>query len=112
VTLRDTLRLAGGALLAALVAFSAPVTAAAQDPPADEGAAYRAFHEASQGTDTAAALAAAKAYLEKYPSGQYAAAIKQWQDQARMTQLDAAIKDKRTAEMLAVGKEILAADLE
>jgi hypothetical protein len=112
VILRNTLRLAGGALLAALVAFSGPVTAAAQEPPADEGAAYRAFHEASQGTDTAAALAAAKAYLEKYPSGQYAAAIKQWQDQARMTQLDAAIKDKRTAEMLAVGKEILAADPE
>ena len=110
--LRNTLRLAGGALLAALVAFSGPITAAAQDPPADEGAAYRAFHEASQGTDTAAALAAAKAYLEKYPSGQYAAAIKQWQDQARMTQLDAAIKDKRTADMLAIGKEILAADPE
>jgi tetratricopeptide (TPR) repeat protein len=111
VILRNTLRLAGGALLAALVAFSGPF-AAAQDPPADEGAAYRAFHDASQGTDTAAALAAAKAYLAKYPSGQYAAAIKQWQEQARMTQLDAAIKDKRTAEMLTIGKEILAADPE
>jgi tetratricopeptide (TPR) repeat protein len=111
VILRNTLRLAGGALLAALVSLSGP-SLLAQDAPADEGAAYRAFHEASQGTDTAAALAAAKAYLEKYPSGQYAAAIKQWQDQARMTQLDAAIKDKRTADIITTGKEILAADPE
>jgi len=112
VTLRYIHRLCGSVLLAALVALSGPLSAAAQEPAADEGAAYAAFHAASQGTDTAAAQAAAKAYLEKYPSGQYAAAIKQWQDQARMAQLDAAIKDKRTADMLAIGKEILAADPE
>jgi hypothetical protein len=88
------------------------MTAAAQDAAPDEAAAYRAFHEASQGTDTAAALAAAKAYLDKFPSGQYADAIKKWQDQARLTQLDAAIKDKRTADMITIGKEILAADPE
>jgi len=117
VTLRNTLRLAGGALLAALIflfgpSLSGPPTAAAQDAAADEAAVYRAFHEASQGTDTAAALAAAKAYLDKFPSGQYADAIKKWQDQARLTQLDAAIKDKRTADMITIGKEILAADAE
>jgi hypothetical protein len=117
VTLRNTLRLAGGALLAVLVvllgpSLSGPMTAAAQDAAPDEAAAYRAFHEASQGTDTAAALAAAKAYLDKFPSGQYADAIKKWQDQARLTQLDAAIKDKRTADMITIGKEILAADPE
>jgi tetratricopeptide (TPR) repeat protein len=116
VTLRNTLRLAGGALLAAIFllgpSLSGSMTAAAQDAAPDEAAAYRAFHEASQGTDTAAALAAAKAYLDKFPSGQYADAIKKWQDQARLTQLDAAIKDKRTADMLAIGKEILAADPE
>ena len=88
------------------------MTAAAQDAAPDEAAAYAAFHAASQGTDTAAALAAAKAYLDKFPSGQYADAIKKWQDQARLTQLDAAIKDKRTADMLTIGKEILAADPE
>ena len=92
--------------------FPAPMTAAAQDAAPDEAAAYAAFHAASQGTDTAAALAAAKAYLDKFPSGQYADAIKKWQDQARLTQLDAAIKDKRTADMLTIGKEILAADPE
>jgi tetratricopeptide (TPR) repeat protein len=117
VTLRNTLRLAGGALFAVLVvllgpSLSGPMTAAAQDAAPDEAAAYRAFHEASQGTDTAAALAAAKAYLDKFPSGQYADAIKKWQDQARLTQLDAAIKDKRTADMITIGKEILAADPE
>ena len=110
--LRHTLRLASGVLAAALICLSMPVAVAAQDAAADEGAAYRAFHEASGGTDTAAALAAAKAYLDKYPSGQYADAIKKWQDQARLTQLDTAIKDKRTADMLAIGKEILAADPE
>ena len=117
MTLRNTLRLAGGALLAALIflfgpSLSGPPTAAAQDAAVDEAAVYRAFHEASQGTDTAAALAAAKAYLDKFPSGQYADAIKKWQDQARLTQLDAAIKDKRTADMITIGKEILAADAE
>jgi hypothetical protein len=112
VTLRNTLRLAGGVLVAALITLSAPITAAAQEPAADEAAAYSAFHAASQGTDTAAALAAAKAYLDKFPSGQYADAIKKWQDQARLTQLDAAIKDKRTADMITIGKEILAADAE
>ena len=117
MTLRNTLRLAGGALLAAFMllfgpSLSGPMTAAAQDAAPDEAAAYAAFHAASQGTDTAAALAAAKAYLDKFPSGQYADAIKKWQDQARLTQLDAAIKDKRTPDMLTIGKEILAADPE
>ena len=110
--LRHTLRLASGVLSAALICLSPPIGAAAQEAAADEGAAYRAFHAASGGTDTAAALAAAKAYLDKYPGGQYADAIKKWQDQARLTQLDTAIKDKRTADMLAIGKEVLAADPE
>ena len=117
MTLRNTLRLAGGALLAAVIllfgpSLSGPMTAAAQDAAPDEAAAYAAFHAASQGTDTAAAQAAAKAYLDKFPSGQYADAIKKWQDQARLTQLDAAIKDKRSADMITIGKEILAADPE
>ena len=112
MTLRNTIRLAGGMLLAALFILSGPARLAAQEPVQDEGAAYRAFHDASQANDTAKAVAAAKAYLEKYPTGQYAEAIKKWQDGARLAQLDAAIKDKRTADMLAIGKEILAADPE
>jgi tetratricopeptide (TPR) repeat protein len=112
VTFRNVIRLAGGTLLAALFILSGPARLAAQEPVQDEGAAYRAFHEASQAGDNAKASAAAKAYLEKYPTGQYADAIKKWQDGARLAQLDAAIKDKRTADMLAIGKEILAADPE
>ena len=112
MTLRNTIRLAGGTLLAALFILSGPARLSAQEPVQDEGAAYRAFHEASQANDTAKAAAAAKAYLEKYPTGQYAEAIKKWQDGARLAQLDTAIKDKRTADMLAIGKEILATDPE
>jgi tetratricopeptide (TPR) repeat protein len=112
VIFRNVIRLAGGSLLAALFILSGPARLAAQEPVQDEGAAYRAFHEASQAGDNAKAAAAAKTYLEKYPTGQYADAIKQWQGGARMAQLDAAIKEKRTADMLTIGKEILAADPE
>jgi tetratricopeptide (TPR) repeat protein len=111
VKVRHILVVAGAFLLPAVFLAVTMAPAAAQDAP-DEGALYRAFHEASQATDTAKAIEAAKAYLEKFPSGQYAAAVKQWQDTARMTQLDSAIKEKRTADMLAVGEEILKADPE
>jgi tetratricopeptide (TPR) repeat protein len=111
VTVRNAAAAAGIAL-AALFSIQAPVPAGAQELVQDEGAFYRAFHEASQAGDTARALEAAKTYLEKYPSGQYAEFIKKWQDQARMTLLDTAIKDKRTADMLKVGSEILASDPE
>jgi tetratricopeptide (TPR) repeat protein len=57
-------------------------------------------------------MAAAKAYLEKYPTGQYADFIKKWLGTAQMTALDAAIKGKRTADMIAVGRDILAGDPE
>ncbi len=112
MTIRNVIRLAGGTLLAALVVLSGPARLAAQEPVQDEGAAYRAFHDASQAGNNAKASAAAKAYLEKYPTGQYADAVKKWQEGARLAQLDAAIKSKRTADMLAIGKEILAADPE
>jgi hypothetical protein len=113
VFLRKTLAptAVGILLLAALpVLPAAPV--AAQEEVQDEGSAYRAWHNASQAGDNAKGLAAAKAYLEKYPSGQYADFIKKWLGPAQMAALDAAIKEKRTADMLAIGKEILAADPE
>jgi tetratricopeptide (TPR) repeat protein len=99
-------------MLAALFSIQGPLPAVAQEVVQDEGAFYRAFHEASQAGDTARALEAAKAYLEKFPAGQYAEFIKKWQDTARMTQLDVAIKEKRTADMIKVGEEILAKDPE
>jgi tetratricopeptide (TPR) repeat protein len=112
VNVRRALAIAGTSTLAALFSIHGPLPAAAQEVVQDEGAFYRAFHEASQAGDTARALEAAKAYLEKFPSGQYAEFIKKWQDTARMTQLDVAIKEKRTADMLKVGEEILAKDPE
>ena len=112
MNVRTTLAIAGTSMLAALFTLQAAPPVAAQEVVQDEGAFYRAFHEASQAGDTAKALDAAKAYLDKYPTGQYAEFIKKWQDTARMTLLDTAIKEKRTADMLKVGQEILAADPE
>ncbi len=100
-----------GALIPAVVLSVQAAPCAAQEA-ADEGALYRAFHEASQANDYAKATEAAKAYLEKFPSGQYAAAVKGWQEQARLAQLDSAIKEKRTADMIKIGQEILATDPE
>jgi len=113
VHLRKTLAavaLAAAATLALALAPAAP--AAAQDVVQDEGAAYRAWHDASQAGDNAKAMAAAKAYMEQYPTGQYADFIKKWYGTAQMTALDAAIKEKRTADMIAVGRDILATDPE
>jgi tetratricopeptide (TPR) repeat protein len=112
VNVRKLFAVASLSLLAALFTFQAARPVAAQEVVQDEGAAYRAFHEASQAGDTAKALDAAKAYLEKYPTGQYAEFIKKWQDTAQMTLLDTAIKEKRTADMIKAGEQILAKDPE
>jgi hypothetical protein len=112
VFLRKTLApaAAGIILLAGALALAPAALVAAQEVVEDEGAAYRAWHEASQAADNAKAMAAAKTYLEKYPSGQYAEFIKKWYGTSQMTALDAAIKEKRTADMISVGREILAGD--
>jgi tetratricopeptide (TPR) repeat protein len=109
LNLRKCLALTGSMLLA-LVSLPAAAPVAAQEVVQDEGYFYRAFHDATQSGDTAKAFAAAKAYLEKFPSGQYAEAIKQWQTGTRMAELDQAIKAKRAPEMIKVGREILASD--
>jgi hypothetical protein len=112
VFLRKTLApaAAGIILVAGALALASAAPAAAQEVVMDEGAYYRAWHDASQAADNVKAMAAAKAYLEKYPAGQYADFIKKWLPSARMAALDAAIKEKRTADMIAVGREILAGD--
>jgi hypothetical protein len=114
VFLRKTLApaAAGTMLLAAAFALTCPAPVSAQEVVQDEGAFYRTWHDASQAGDSAKALAAAKTYLEKYPTGQYADFIKKWLSTAQMTALDAAIKEKRTADMITVGRDILAADPE
>jgi len=103
---------AGALLLAAALAFAPAAPAAAQEVVQDEGAAYRAWHDASQAGDNAKAMAAAKAYIEQYPTGQYGDFLKKWLGTAQMTALDAAIKEKRTADTIAVARDILAADPE
>jgi tetratricopeptide (TPR) repeat protein len=104
---------AAGMLLFAAALTSAPAApAAAQEVVQDEGAAYRTWHEASQAGDNAKAMAAAKTYIEQYPKGQYADFMKKWYGTAQMTALDAAIKEKRTADMIVVGRDVLAADPE
>ena len=112
--LRKTLAAAaaGMMLLAVAFALASPPPVVAQEVVQDEGAFYRAWHTASQAGDNVKAMAAAKAYLEKYPTGQYADFIKKWIGPAQMTVLDATIKEKRTADMIAVGREILAGDAE
>ncbi len=101
---------AGIILLAGALALAPAAPAAAQEVVQDEGATYRAWHEASQAADNVKAMAAAKAYIEKYPTGQYADFMKKWLGTAQLTALDAAIKEKRMADMIAVGRDILATD--
>ncbi|HEX9187051.1 MAG TPA: hypothetical protein VGB87_08275 [Vicinamibacteria bacterium] len=111
--LRKTLAAAAaGFILIAVLALLPAAGAAAQEVVQDEGAAYRAWHEASQAADNAKAMAAAREYIEKYPTGQYADFIKKWYGTAQMTALDAAIKEKRMADMVAVGRDILKTDPE
>jgi hypothetical protein len=112
VYLRKNLAVMALVAAAATLALVPAAIAVAQEVVQDEGAAYRAWHDASQAADNAKAMAAAKTYLEQYPKGQYADFIKKWYGTAQMTALDAAIKEKRTADMIAVGRDILAADPE
>jgi hypothetical protein len=99
-------------LFALALAILPAAPAAAQDVVQDEGSAYRAWHEASQAADGAKAIAAGRDYLAKYPTGQYAESIKKWAGAAQMGALDAAIKEKRTTDMIAVGQQILATEPE
>jgi tetratricopeptide (TPR) repeat protein len=101
------------ALVAAATLVLVPAApAVAQEVVQDEGSAYRAWHDANQAKDNAKAMAAAKTYLEQYPTGQYADFMKKWYGNAQMTALDTAIKQKRTADMISVGRQVLAADPE
>lgn len=96
------------ALAAAVILMVAP--ASAQDVSPEEATAYAGWQAASQGGDAAKAMEAAKAYLKEYPSGQYADYLKKWVTQSQMAPLDAAIKEKRTADMLTIGNGILAGE--
>ncbi len=82
--LRNSLALAiAGPLALAAAALvilpAAPATAqTGMEEVQDEGSAYRAWHQASQAGDNTKAMEAAKAYLAKYPTGQYAQFLTNW----------------------------------
>jgi tetratricopeptide (TPR) repeat protein len=89
---------------------------AAQDPKAEEAAVYKAWYDANQTATTSkspddyrAAMALAKDYLSKYPSGQYAPYLKdKWIPQVLGFLFNEEMKKKNTAGMLEIANEALA----
>lgn len=85
--------------------------AVAQDPTPEEAAAYKAWFDANSAKDYPKAMELAKAYLEKFPSGKYAAYLKkQWIPSIRAMRWKEAADAKNTTEVIKVGKEVLAED--
>lgn len=83
--------------------------AAAQDPKAEEAAAYKAWYDANAAKDFAKAMELAKAYVEKYPGGQNVAYLKEkWIPSTRTSVFNQAIAQKNMADMIRVGKDVLA----
>ncbi len=91
-------------------AFSAPTYA--QEASAEEGLAYQAWHAANSQNMPEKAIELARAYLDKYPSGQYAAYLKSWLIVPKQQAFSAAIQAKDTAAMIKAGRELLAAEPE
>lgn len=103
--------LAGLALALAVNFVCAPDrAAAAEEQNLDEAAAYQAWFLANAGKDAAAALKAAEDYLKAFPSGANAEYLRKWIGPARGAALNAAIKAKSTADIVRIGREILAGD--
>jgi hypothetical protein len=106
------------AVLMFMLALSAPLALAhavsaqpvAQDAAADEAALYKKWYDLNTAKDYANGLEAAKAYLDKYPNGQYAAYLKKWMPQARAALLNAAVQSKNLGDIDRIGKDIMAAD--
>ncbi len=92
------------------LAFSSPT--AAQEASAEEGLAYQAWHAANSQNMPEKAIELARAYLEKYPSGQYAAYLKSWLIVPKQQAFSAAIQAKDTAGIIKAGRELLAAEPE
>jgi tetratricopeptide (TPR) repeat protein len=95
-------------MLAAALLAVAPLVA--QEGNVEEVTAYGAFHAAQTAGDTAKATELARAYLEKFPKGQYAEFLSKWLTGARWARFNEAIKKKDMAAMVTVGREGLAAD--
>ena len=74
----------------AVLVLTPVAPAAAQEQ--DEALAYHAWFAANQAQDNEKAVAAAEAYLEKFPSGQYAEFLSKWLAPAKLSKLNEAIK--------------------
>jgi tetratricopeptide (TPR) repeat protein len=106
------------AALGLMLALYVPLTparttlpqAAAQDPKAEEAAAYKAWYDANAAKDYPKAMQLAKDYLQKYPSGERAAYLKTWVGQIRAYMFNQAMQAKNTAELIKIGNEALAED--
>jgi hypothetical protein len=106
------------AALALVVGLGAPYAAArtaepvAQDDAAkkEEAAAYKAWYDANAAKKYAEAVPLAKAYIEKFPSGQYAGYLNQWLGSLPIlrVQLNEAVTKKDRAETITIIKKILA----
>lgn len=113
MSLRSILALSARVALAGAVLLSiAPVNAPAQDVSPEEAAAYATWQAASTAGDVAKATEIAQGYLKQFPTGQYADYLKKWLGQGQITALDAAVKEKRTADVIKIGNDILANDPE
>jgi len=91
------------------VAKAAENQPTAQDQKAEEAAAYTEWFEANKAKDYAKAMTLAKAYVEKYPAGQNVEYLKtKWIPSTRTILFNQAIAQKNMADMIRIGKEVLA----
>lgn len=101
-------------LLALFVPLASATIAAgpvAQDPTPEEAAAYKAWFEANNAKDFPKAMELAKAYLEKFPTGKYADYLKnKWIPGMNPFFFNKAVESKNVAEIIRIGKEVLAHD--
>jgi len=99
------------ALVLAVCLACAPL-APAQEASADETVLYQTWFGANSQGMQDKAMEAAKAYLEKFPKGQYAAYLKNWLMGPKLTAFNAALQAKNIDEMIKVGRDILTLDPE
>ncbi|HEV8487126.1 MAG TPA: hypothetical protein VGV87_26505, partial [Blastocatellia bacterium] len=91
-------------VLVSMVATASGRSGMAQSAEKQDADAYKAFFDANQARDIPTALSFAKAYLEKFPTGKYAAYLKGW---VRPHLFNEAITAKKTDDMIRIGKEAL-----
>jgi len=95
---------------AALAAVLAAVPVPGQEASIDEVTSYHAWLAANEAKETAKAVESARAYLEKFPTGQYADYLTKWLAATQWSQFNEAIKKKDMAEMVRIGQGRLKQD--